>query len=309
MVGVGEAYGDTSRFCAQGESAQVASVVPGSFTRATPVGLRLDREEALRYLGYVGQPIDDALQQRFEELAGACERDLQPAYVYATFEVDEGQTRWLGGERDLSGVASVGASDESKPLFEDAGNESACVALAGSSLVLSGRDITQHLHAARRVVLLACTLGAASERELRKYAALGPTDALLYGAAASALVEATADAAEAAIVQAAAEQGLCVSSRFSPGYGDLPLSIQPAFLAALDATHRIGVMTTESYLLVPTKSVTAVLGLFESDAAHASARLSASSCEQSSSSVPLLCRSCGLQDCCALRKQGRTCRD
>lgn len=229
--------------------------------------VKLDRAEALRYLGYAGQELDEQLRARFQQLADACERTLRPACVHAVFEVDEARSVWEG--------------------------DGARVALKGSSLVLEGRSIATHLRGASKAVLMACTLGAASERELRKYAALGPTDALLYGAAASALVEAAANATEAAIVEEAAAEGLHTNFRFSPGYGDLPLSVQPAFLEVLDAPRRIGLVATEANLLVPTKSITAVIGLFDRVPPDVAVRST--------------CASCQLRFDCQLRKKGITC--
>lgn len=237
-------------------------------TLALPA-LSLDRDEALRYVGYAGQGMDDDLRARFERLAEACERDLRPACVHAVFRIDEGRSR-----RGDSAAEPV-------------------VALEGCALTLPGRDIAAHLAGACEAALMACTLGAASERELRKHAALSPLDALLYGAAASALVEAAANAAEARIVAEAAERDLRTNFRYSPGYGDLPLSVQPAFLDALDAARRIGLAVTEGNLLVPTKSVTAVVGLFDGPVPGSNARDA--------------CSTCQLKGCCSLKKKGTTC--
>lgn len=256
--------------------------------------LSLDRDEALRYLGYAGQKLDAQLLARFEELASACERELRPACASASFPVDEALTRWDG---------------------ED--GEGPQVVLAGCGLVLPGRDIARHLRGAREVALLACTLGAACERELRKDAAISPTDALLYGAAASALVEAAADACDAAVASQAAARGLRASARYSPGYGDLPLSVQPAFLKALDATRRIGLSVTAGNLLVPTKSVTAVIGLFDearadgggSDGARDANRGGAR--DGASGRAPVRahadCATCPAREGCLLKGKGRTC--
>ena len=57
--------------------------------------------------------------------------------------------------------------------------------------------------------------------------------------------------------------GLFFTDRFSPGYGDLPLDLQPALCAALDTPRRLGLYVTPSLLLNPVKSVTAVIGLSE----------------------------------------------
>ena len=88
--------------------------------------------------------------------------------------------------------------------------------------------------------------------------------------------------------------GLTTNWRFSPGYGDLPLSAQPALLKALDANRRLGIAVTSTNMLVPVKSVTAVLGLFEKPADGGEARVDA-------------CAICRLRDGCELRKRGVTC--
>ena len=51
--------------------------------------------------------------------------------------------------------------------------------------------------------------------------------------------------------------------RYSPGYGDLPLSVQNDLLDCLDAPRRVGLCATASHILTPRKSVTALLGVSE----------------------------------------------
>lgn len=225
-----------------------------------PEGLTLDRQEALRYVGYNGQAIDDALLGRFELLAQACDQDLSPAGVWESFAIEQ--------------VTQTG------------------VKLA-SGLVLEGTDIAAHLAKAKEAVLLACTLGFESERELRKYAATSAVDGMLYGACASALVESLANAVEASVVAYATERGLRTNFRYSPGYGDLPLDVQPGFIRALQATVRIGLTCTPDNFLVPTKSITAVMGLFDA---------AATILDEGSR-----CSACQLRYHCELRKKGTSC--
>ena len=52
-----------------------------------------------------------------------------------------------------------------------------------------------------------------------------------------------------------------ITFRYSPGYGDLPLDIQKNFLNVLDAQKKIGLTTSENFLLFPRKSVTAIIGI------------------------------------------------
>lgn len=55
--------------------------------------------------------------------------------------------------------------------------------------------------------------------------------------------------------------GKYMTFRFSPGYGDYPIEMQKEYLRILDAPRKIGLTTGDSCLLVPSKSVTAILGI------------------------------------------------
>ena len=50
------------------------------------------------------------------------------------------------------------------------------------------------------------------------------------------------------------------TTRFSPGFGDFDIVHQRDILALLDCQKRIGLTLTDSNMLCPTKSVTAVVG-------------------------------------------------
>ena len=53
-----------------------------------------------------------------------------------------------------------------------------------------------------------------------------------------------------------------LTERFSPGYGDLDMAVQKDLCLVLDTGRTIGVTLTESCMMVPVKSVTAIVGLF-----------------------------------------------
>ncbi len=108
-------------------------------------------------------------------------------------------------------------------------------------------------------VYLCGTLGAAFDQWQRARAAVSAAEA--YEAQVYGLkeVESLMDELEAearAEVEASGEEKLL--PRRSPGYGEMPLELSREILAVLDATNRVGVALTESLLLVPTKSVTAI---------------------------------------------------
>ena len=113
--------------------------------------------------------------------------------------------------------------------------------------------------------------------------------AVILDACGSALVEKGCDEAERDI--AVRFPGLYLTDRFSPGYGDLPLSLQPGICAVLDAERRVGIHVTPSFLMNPSKSVTAVIGLSDKPQM---ARIRG-------------CAWCAMRETCTLRKGGKTC--
>lgn len=218
---------------------------PLPFCKKRIVPAKVNRPEALRYLGHTGQQADPELMDRFERNATTCENGSVAFGCWATFAIDQEKSRWLGHGRKNPQVALKHGP------------------LSSTAPVLTGKSINQHLRGATHVVLMAVTAGLKNESVLRQLNATSPTDALLYSSCGSSLVEEAADAVNAQIESEATAAGLYCNWRFSPGYGDLPLEVQPAFLAALDAQRAIGLSLTPTNLLIPTKSVTAIVGLFE----------------------------------------------
>ncbi len=117
-------------------------------------------------------------------------------------------------------------------------------------------DLTRNLSDCSEAFLFAVTLGAGVDRLLLRLSHTSPAKHFLYDGLASALAEAACDRAEEAF-----EKGIPCRPRFSPGYGDLPLSFQPALLAALDAGKLAGITLNRSLLMSPMKSITAIVGI------------------------------------------------
>ena len=85
--------------------------------------------------------------------------------------------------------------------------------------------------------------------------------AVVMQAAAAALIEEVCDRNFESWRKEYEEKGLYLRPRFSPGYGDFPLSVQKDLLGGLEAGKRLGITLTEGGLMMPSKSVTAVIGI------------------------------------------------
>jgi hypothetical protein len=149
-------------------------------------------------------------------------------------------------------------------------------------------DLRRHLAGCDEAVLLGATLGVEGDRLIRRAGLLDMSRALLLQACAASLLEAWCDQWGEEI---AAETGLFLKPRYSPGYGDFSIQHQQAILERLEAAKRIGLTTTAGMMLTPTKSVTAVIGL-----------TTESEGEQGGCS-PLGCEICGKGDCAFRRSK------
>lgn len=187
--------------------------------------MELNISEALRYLGVRGAP-DPPLLSQLSAAADRLARAAPPRWVWRAYPL----------------------------AFGPEGP-----ALEGAGLALPGEMAARMLGGCAQAAVLICTLGAAFEALLRAEQARGMARAALLDACGSAWVEAGCDEAQAEI--SARFPGLHPTDRFSPGYGDLPLSLQRDICGALDAPRRLGVQVTDSLLLNPSKTVTAVIGL------------------------------------------------
>ena len=187
--------------------------------------MELDLNEALRYLG-AGCHAPEELHRQVADTAAKLTAALHPRFVFRVFPLSS---------------------------TEDSFH------LSGSGLTLSGHTARTMLAQCQQAALLCCTLGSEFEALLRRTQVRDMARAAILDACGSAYVEQGCDAAQEEL--ASRFPSLYLTDRFSPGYGDLPLSLQPAICSALDTQRRLGVQVTEHFLLNPGKSVTAIIGL------------------------------------------------
>lgn len=129
-------------------------------------------------------------------------------------------------------------------------------------LVAGGADsetLKKHLAGCHAAYLVCTTIGAEFDTLQRRTAATSPADAFVLQAIGAAAIEEWTDEAERDIRQL--KEGETLVSRYSPGYGDWPLEAQRRLFELLDAPRKVGVSLTDSLLMVPSKSVSAIIGV------------------------------------------------
>ena len=108
-----------------------------------------------------------------------------------------------------------------------------------------------------RVAVFAATVGLGIDRLINRYASVSTAKALLMQAIGAERIETLC---EQFCKEYPSDGGGC-GRRFSPGYGDFPLTAQREIFALLTPSKHIGVTLTDALLMSPTKSVTAVFGI------------------------------------------------
>ena len=122
---------------------------------------------------------------------------------------------------------------------------------------LEGEDIKRHLEGCQSGYLFVATLGSNIDTILKCKQLTSMRDAAIFDAAASSYLESYCDS----VCEKLSEKQN-ITMRFSPGYGDFPLSLQPALLKAAGA-DKIGLSALPSLMMVPAKSVSAIIGIKE----------------------------------------------
>lgn len=186
----------------------------------------MNLEETFRYLGYKGNKADEQTLKLAEE----CWQELE----------QRAEKRSCHQEFPLS--------------FQDGKLDMGCFQTESQAL-------EKNLKGCSRVVLFAATLGVQADNLIRRYSHVQMSKAVVMQAAAAAMLEDYCDQVNQEIRQEYEKKGLYLRPRFSPGYGDFSLNCQPALIRGLEAGKRIGIALTDSLLMMPSKSVTAVIGV------------------------------------------------
>lgn len=133
--------------------------------------------------------------------------------------------------------------------------------LVGTYFPIESRQVVRMLRAADRVVLFMVTIGPLLENEVKRlFDADQMAEAVILDAIGSETADAVADRFHREELRLLAQEAnMNITPRFSPGYGDWPVSVQGAFMEACGGAS-IGISVNTSSLMTPRKSVSAVIG-------------------------------------------------
>ena len=193
--------------------------------------INVNKNEVIRYLGYSGvTAIDDNIDKTIDDCISEMNSQVNPQFTYKTFPLI-----WHDNACEFAGIN------------------------------VSSGNLLKNLEGCSEIVMMAITLGPVPDMLVRKAEIRDMMKAYTFQAVGAAMAEAWCDEINDRIINEAKERKLHARPRFSPGYGDFPLEVQRDFERILEMPKKIGVTLSDSLLMTPTKSITAVIGLSEID--------------------------------------------
>ncbi len=215
--------------------------------------IKVSQKEIERYLGYKGAAPDERILAEIDKALEELDRAAAPAYIFQEFPLE---IRQAPAELSFAGLAVQSAS------------------------------LSRNLAGCHKIVVLAATIGIGADRLIARAQVRSMMRSSVFQAAGAAMIEAYADDVNRRLRDAYVKKGLYLRPRFSPGYGDLSLALQKDIVRILNTPKTIGVSLTDGCLMVPSKSVTALIGVSSKDN-----RCILSGCEE-----------CNARDTCAFRR-------
>ena len=125
----------------------------------------------------------------------------------------------------------------------------------------NSKALAKNLCGCSEIILFAATIGIEIDRIIDKNSRLSPSSAVIYQAAGAAAIEEWCDVLCEQLRKEYEMQGKFLKPRFSPGYGDFPLEAQKDIFSVLDCPRKAGISLTENYMMLPSKSVSAIIGI------------------------------------------------
>ncbi|RDY23016.1 Vitamin B12 dependent methionine synthase, activation domain protein [Romboutsia maritimum] len=201
----------------------------------------INQDEVLRYLEYKGQEISKELIEIINECRDFTKQRINPRYILRVYSLKH-------------------KSENSK--------RSEIIKLEGTNINLESRDLYDLLKNCNKCIVMAATLGIEIEREIRKYSYQNLTKGIIIDACATTAIEEICDLIQSEIKIKLLKDGKYITQRYSPGYGDLSIFKNIDIINLLDSSKEIGLTITQNGIMIPRKSVIAIIGISDSVTIH-----------------------------------------
>lgn len=197
--------------------------------------VKINEKEVYRYLGY---KTSDVKESTVRELVKKCIEDVEKNMVCkACYEVFRIETN-SDGDLELTFMST------------------------------GSKDLARNLCGCGEIILFAATIGIEIDRIIGKSSKISASSAVVYQAVGAAAIEEWCDVLCEQLRKEYEMHGKFLKPRFSPGYGDFPLEAQKDIFRVLDCSKKAGISLTENYMMLPSKSVSAIIGISDEREAY-----------------------------------------
>ena len=194
----------------------------------------IDKKEVLRYLEYNGQHIDEKLDCIIDECIKITKQKINPRYTLGVYSI-------LKEKND----------DIYQIKFKD------------SNISINSKDLYELLDGCRECIILSTTLGIDIEKQIKINSYSNLTKSIIIDACATTAIEEFCDILQSNIEEKLRKEGKYITNRYSPGYGDLPIHINEDIINLLNTSKKICLTITKYKIMIPRKSVIAIIGITE----------------------------------------------
>lgn len=163
--------------------------------------------------------------------------------------------------------------------------------LGQTNISIDTPDLVNLLSGCDSCIISAQTLGVSVDNYLRKIGITDLAKEVILDAVASSYIESVSQKIYDELYNEYSKDNCFFTERFSPGYGQVPITLNLEFSNLLNAERRIGLKVACSGLMIPRKSVIAIWGLSSSPIKNTIDR----------------CSDCKLRFDCKIRESGEFC--
>ena len=185
----------------------------------------VNQREILRYIGAKDASVSTELDGMIRECLAEAEKKLTYKVLYGEFELKVGKSIML------------------------------------ADIEINSESLKKNLSGCDSAFLFAASVGIEIDRLIARYSAISPARALVFDGIGAERIESLCDAFCREMAENKAREGYVLRPRFSAGYGDFGIEVQKDIFRLLDCPRKIGLSLTDSMLMSPSKSVTAVIGV------------------------------------------------
>lgn len=184
-------------------------------------------KEAIRYLGYGKNAVDERTLSLISDSFNELEQVVVEKSIYRIFDLQI----------------------HSKECFSI------------GKVELRSENLGKNLKGCSKIIVLGTTLGIGVDMLMKKVTLINMAKVVVLQACAAAMLEEYCDNIQNKLRTELVKEGQYLRPRFSPGYGDFDIKYQEPLMQMIDCAKTIGLTMTDSYMLSPSKSVTAVIGV------------------------------------------------